>query len=112
MTSKTYQVRRMTIYLTMKTMPKSPPSCNRIAKNDNEICVMLFLRVFFKSLFTVGSSVVASLSMQALHICQNTGTIKRAFISTIVMSASEITLRTPMTYKLKPADSTNEPIKP
>ena len=93
-------------------MPNKPPSCNNIAKNDKNMFVMLFLRVFFSNLFILGSSVVATLSTHALPICQNTGTMNRAFISTIVMFASEMTLKVPMTYKLKPADSKNEPINP
>lgn len=96
----------------MNTIPTRPPSCSKIAKNDKNMFVMLFLRVLFMSLFDFGSSTTPYLSRQALLICQKTGTMKRAFIKTMAISASEITLNVPMTYRLSPADSMNEPINP
>lgn len=97
---------------TINTIPTKPPSCNIRANIDKNMFIMLFLCIFFCNLFDPVLSTGANLSMQALHICQNTGTMKSAFISTMLMSASEMTLRVPMTYRLKPADSINEPIRP
>ena len=81
--------------LTRKTIPTSPPICRMIAKNDNNILVTCFRRVFSNKCRDLGSCLDANLSMHALLICQNTGAMNNAFIKTIATSASCITLRTP-----------------